>query len=156
MGHAYHNLFGTSFTALRFFSVYGPRGRPDMMPYRITDCIVQDREFVLYEGGEMYRDWTYVDDIVAGIVAAVDRPLGYECINLGRGETVQMGRFVRVVEGLTAREARFTSYPAPPSEPPITYADITKARTLLGYDPLTPVTDGMRQFWAWYQAEGRH
>ena len=153
MGHAYHNLFGTSFTALRFFSVYGPRGRPDMMPFRITDCVVHDREFVLYEGGEMYRDWTYVGDITSGILAAVDRPLGYECINLGRGETVQMRQFVQLVEELTDREARFTAQPAPPSEPQVTYANITKARALLAYDPATPVREGMRRFWDWYRAE---
>ena len=99
----------------------------------------------------------YIDKVgtlASGVVQQIDK--GNLIINLGRGEPVQMGRFVRVVEGLTGREARFTSSPAPPSEPPITYADITKARTLLGYDPLTPVTDGMRQFWAWYQAEGHH
>jgi UDP-glucuronate 4-epimerase len=153
MGHAYHNLFGTSFTALRFFSVYGPRGRPDMMPYRIVDCVVHSREFVLFEGGEMYRDWTYVGDIVSGILAAIDRPLGYECINLGRGEPVQMGKFVQLVEQLTGREARFAAQPAPASEPPVTYADVTKARGLLDYDPATPVSEGMLRFWEWYQAE---
>jgi UDP-glucuronate 4-epimerase len=153
MGHAYHNLFGLSFTAVRFFSVYGPRGRPDMMPYHITDCIVHDREFTLYEAGEMYRDWTYIADIVSGVVAAVDRPLGYEVINLGRGEPVRMADFVELVEGLVGRKARMTTPPAPPSEPPITYADITKAHDLLGYNPTMPVAEGLRRFWEWYLAE---
>lgn len=153
MGHAYHNMFALSFTALRFFSVYGPRGRPDMMPFRITDCAVHGREFVLYEAGDMYRDWTYVGDIVAGILAAVDRPVGYACINLGRGEPVQMRHFVQLVEDLTGREARFRTQPAPLSEPPVTFADITKARSLLGYSPATPVREGMRRFWEWYQTE---
>ncbi|HHS98052.1 MAG TPA: NAD-dependent epimerase/dehydratase family protein [Chloroflexi bacterium] len=151
MGHAYHNLFGLSFTALRFFSVYGPRGRPDMMPYHITDCIVHGREFALYEGGEMYRDWTYIGDIVAGVLAAVDRPMGYEVINLGRGEPVRMADFVELIEGLVGKPARMTTPPAPPSEPPITYADISKARALLGYNPTTSVAEGMRRFWEWYQ-----
>ena len=153
MGHAYHNLFGLSFTALRFFSVYGPRGRPDMMPYHITDCVVHGRTFALYEGGEMYRDWTYIDDIVAGVVAAVDRPMGYEVINLGRGEPVRMADFVGLVEELVGKPARMTTPPAPPSEPPITYADITKARELLAYEPTTSVAEGMQRFWEWYQDE---
>jgi UDP-glucuronate 4-epimerase len=153
MGHAYHNLFGLSFTAVRFFSVYGPRGRPDMMPYIITDCIVHEREFALYEAGEMHRDWTYVADIASGVVAAVDRPLGYEVINLGRGEPVRMADFVELVKELVGKPAWMTTPPAPASEPPITYADIAKARDLLGYEPTIPVTEGMRRFWEWYRAE---
>ncbi|MEA3338842.1 MAG: NAD-dependent epimerase/dehydratase family protein, partial [Chloroflexota bacterium] len=121
MGHAYHNMFDLSFTAVRFFSVYGPRGRPDMMPYIITDCIVHDQEFKLYEAGEMHRDWTYVADIAAGVVAAVDRPMGYQVFNLGRGEPVRMADFVELVEELVGKSARMTTPPAPPSEPPITY-----------------------------------
>lgn len=153
MGHTYHNLFGLSFTALRFFSVYGPRGRPDMMPYIITDSIVHERKFMLYNAGEMYRDWTYIADIVSGVVAAMDRPLGYETINLGRGEPVRMADFVELVEELVGKSARMTTPPAPPSEPPITYADISKAHSLLGYDPRIPVTEGMRRFWEWYRSE---
>ncbi len=151
MGHAYHNLFGLSFTALRFFSVYGPRGRPDMMPYIITDCVVHGRTFTLYNKGEMYRDWTFVDDIVKGVVAALDRPLGYACINLGRGEPVRMADFVALVESLVGKSARMTTPPAPASEPTITYADISKARRLLDYAPGTPVEEGMAAFWAWYR-----
>ncbi len=147
MGHAYHSLFDLSFTAVRFFSVYGPRGRPDMMPYIITDCVSHNREFMLYEAGEMYRDWTYVADIVSGIVAATDRPLGYQVINLGRGEPVRMADFVELIEELVGKEARMTTPPAPPSEPPITCADITKAHDLLGYNPTVSVAEGMRRFW---------
>jgi UDP-glucuronate 4-epimerase len=153
MGHAYHNLFGISFTAVRFFSVYGPRGRPDMMPYIITDCIVHDQEFALYDAGEMYRDWTYVADIASGVLAAIDRPLGYQIINLGRGEPVRMADFVELVEELVRKPARMTTPPAPPSEPTILHADISKARDLLGYDPATSVTEGMHRFWEWYRAE---
>ncbi|MDY7077042.1 MAG: GDP-mannose 4,6-dehydratase [Chloroflexota bacterium] len=153
MGHAYNNLFDISFTAVRLFSVYGPRGRPDMMPYHITDCIVHDREFVLYEAGKMYRDWTYIADIVGGILAALERPLGYQVINLGHGEPVRMVEFVELVEELVGSPARMTTPPAPLSEPPITYADITKARDLLDYQATTSVTEGMRLFWKWYQAE---
>jgi UDP-glucuronate 4-epimerase len=151
MGHAYYNLFGISFTAVRFFSVYGPRGRPDMMPFHIMDCICHNREFALYNGGEMFRDWTYVTDIVAGLVAAIDRPLGYECINLGRGEPVRMADFVEMIESLIGHPARMTTPEAPASEPPITYADISKAQRLLDYHPQTSVQDGLSQQWDWYK-----
>ncbi|HIE10552.1 MAG TPA: NAD-dependent epimerase/dehydratase family protein [Kiritimatiellae bacterium] len=146
-----HRGYLAATRSLRFFSVYGPRGRPDMMPYHITDCIVHDRAFTLYEGGEMYRDWTYIDDIVSGVVAAVDRPMGYEVINLGRGEPVRMADFVELVEEIVGKPARMTTPPAPPSEPPVTYADISKARALLGYNPTTSVAEGMHRFWEWYR-----
>jgi UDP-glucuronate 4-epimerase len=153
MGHAYHNMFGISFTAVRLFSVYGPRGRPDMMPYHITDCIAHRREFTLYDAGEMHRDWTYVDDIVSGILGAADRRLGYEVINLGRGEPVRMADFVELIQALVGKPARMITQPAPPSEPPTTFADLTRARDLLAYEPVVSASDGMRRFWEWYQAE---
>jgi UDP-glucuronate 4-epimerase len=102
-----------SITALRFFSVYGPRGRPDMMPYQITDSIVHDRVFKLYNSGEMYRDWTYVADIVSGIIAALERPLGYQIIHLGRGEPVLMADFVHISEELAGNEAVLSTRPPP-------------------------------------------
>ncbi len=103
-------------------------------------------------GGEMHRDWTYVADIVSGVVAAVDRPQGYQVINLGRGEPVRMADFVELIERLVGKKARMNTPSAPPSEPPITYADITRARTLLGYNPTTSVAAGLQHFWEWYQA----
>ena len=153
MGHAYYNMFNLSFIALRFFSVYGPRGRPDMMPYHITDCVVHEQMLTLYEAGNMYRDWTYVDDIVSGILAAADRPAGYQVMNLGRGEPVRMAEFVQLVEKLVGKRAWMSTPPAPASEPPITYADLGKARDHLGYSPTVSVDEGMRRFWDWYQAE---
>ncbi len=153
MGYTYHNLFKLSFTAVRFFSVYGPRGRPDMMPYTITDSIVHDKSFKLFNAGEMYRDWTYVGDIVQGLIAALERPLDYIRLNLGRGEPVRMADFVTLVEKLVGKSARMETPPAPASEPPITYADITLARNLLGYDPHVSVEEGMTRFWEWYQRE---
>ncbi len=152
LGYTYHNLFDITFTAMRFFSVYGPRGRPDMMPYIITDSIVHDKVFKLYNAGDMHRDWTYIGDIVDGVIAALERPLGYERINLGRGEPVKMADFVTLIEDLVGKPARMETPPAPASEPPITYADITKARRLLNYNPQVSVQDGMAKFWAWYQA----
>ena len=153
MGYTYHNLHQLNFTALRFFSVYGPRGRPDMMPFMVTDRIVKGEEITLYDAGQMKRDWTFVDDIVSGIVAALERPLGYEIINLGRGEPVLMADFVQIIEALVGQKAALATPPAPASEPKITFANVEKARRLLDYKPRTPVQAGLSQLWAWYQRE---
>ncbi len=150
LGFTYHHLHEMNFTALRFFSVYGPRGRPDMMPFMVTDGIARGNEITLFDEGRLKRDWTYIDDIVDGVMAAIDRPLGYEIINLGRGEPVWMSDFVRIVEDLVGKSARLRTPPAPSSEPKITFAKIDKARTLLGYEPKTDVADGLAALWAWY------
>lgn len=153
LGYTYHNLHDMNFTALRFFSVYGPRGRPDMMPFMVTHRIVNGQEIKLFDGGQMKRDWTYVGDIVKGIVAALDTPLGYEIVNLGRGEPVLMSDFVHIIERLVGKKAVLVTPPAPPSEPKITFANIDKARRLLGYQPQTPVETGLDRLWQWYQRE---
>jgi UDP-glucuronate 4-epimerase len=153
LGYTYHNLHGLNFTALRFFSVYGPRGRPDMMPYMVTERILRGETITLYDAGRMQRDWTYIDDIVAGVVAALDRPLGYEIINLGRGEPVWMDAFVQLVEEMIGEKAILSTPPAPSSEPPVTFANIDRARRLLDYNPTMPAAEGMRRFWAWYREE---
>ncbi len=153
LGYTYYNLHQMNFTALRFFSVYGPRGRPDMMPYMVTDRVATGREITLFNAGQMKRDWTYVDDIVSGIAAALDRPLGYEIINLGRGEPVLMADFVRIIEELVGRPALLVTPPAPASEPPVTFANIDKARRLLDYRPQTPVHEGLARLWDWYRRE---
>ncbi len=153
MGYSYHNLHKLNFTALRFFSVYGPRGRPDMMPYMVTDRVYTGETITLFDAGEMQRDWTYIDDIVSGIILALQRPLGYEVINLGRGEPVLMSDFVKEIESLIGKKANLDTPPAPPSEPKVTYANIDKARKLLGYDPQTPVKEGLMKQWEWYKSE---
>jgi UDP-glucuronate 4-epimerase len=153
MGYTFHNLHQMNFTAVRFFSVYGPRGRPDMMPFMVTDRIVKGEEIKLFDAGQMKRDWTYVDDIVSGLIAALERPLGYEIINLGRGEPVLMADFVNIVEDLVGKDAVLSTPPAPASEPKITYANIDKARKLLDYNPQTSVVDGLSQLWHWYQKD---
>ncbi|HEC24157.1 MAG TPA: SDR family NAD(P)-dependent oxidoreductase [Chloroflexi bacterium] len=154
MGHAYHNMFGLNFTALRFFTVYGPRVRPDMMAYIVMDRIVHDQEITLYNQGDMYRDWTYVDDVIQGIVAALDTPLGYEVINIGRGEPIRLGDFVAIIEELVGKPARLNMQPAPLSEPPLTFACVDKAKALLGYQPHTSIREGLARTWAWYQTLG--
>ncbi len=154
LGYAYHHLYGLPFTALRFFTVYGPSGRPDMMAYLVADSISRGVEIPFYEGGEMYRDWTFVDDITDGVVAAVDRPLGYEVINLGRGEPVRLGDFVAMLESLAGKKARLRPAPKLAADVVRTYADIGKARRLLDYNPQISVAEGVTRFWDWYRQEG--
>jgi len=153
MAHVYHNLHGLRCTALRFFTAYGPRGRPDMTPYLFTEAISQGVEITLFDEGRPQRDFTYIDDIVDGVLASVDADLEYEIINLGNSKPVVMKDFVSIIEGLVGRKANIVALPLPASEPPLTYADISKARQLLGYDPSTSVEDGMQEFIRWYRQE---
>ncbi len=153
LAHVYHNLQGLSCTALRFFTAYGPRGRPDMTPYLFTEAISEGREITLFDEGRPKRDFTYIGDIVEGVLAATDADLGYEIINLGNSKPVRMRDFVEIIEKLVGQKAEILSPPLPPSEPPLTHADISKARRLLGYDPGTSIHEGMDQFIRWYRQE---
>ena len=151
LGYSYHHLYQLPFTALRFFTVYGPRGRPDMMAYKVLDNIFTGCEVPLYNSGQMHRDWTYVTDIVSGIVAAADQPLGYEILNLGRGEPVLLADFVKHIEGLANREAHLVPTPMMEADISYTFADISKTQARLGYNPTISVSEGVAQFWSWYQ-----
>jgi UDP-glucuronate 4-epimerase len=152
LGFNYHHLHGLNFTALRFFTVYGPRGRPDMMAYKVADNITVGRQVPIYNNGQMHRDWTFIDDIVQGVVAAVDRPLGYEVINLGRGEPTLLADFIGLIEERAGRKATLVPAPMPDADIAYTHADVSKARQLLGYAPATSVREGVAAFWKWYQA----
>ena len=151
LGYSYHHLFGLPFTALRFFTVYGPRGRPDMMAYKVLDNIFTGCEVPLYNGGQMHRDWTYVTDIVNGVVAATDTPLGYEVLNLGRGEPVLLNDFVKEIEVLAGQKAHLVNKPMLDADIPYTFADVSKTRERLGYEPKVSVSEGVEHFWKWYQ-----
>jgi UDP-glucuronate 4-epimerase len=150
LGFSYHHLFGLNFTAIRFFTVYGPNGRPDMMAYLVADSVTKGRPIPLYNGGQMYRDWTFVDDITDGVVAALDRPLGYEIINLGRGEPFLLQEFVQMFETLAGQKANVVDQPKLAADVVRTYADISKARRLLDYNPRVSVREGVTAFWDWY------
>lgn len=151
LGHTYYHLFGLNNTFLRFFNVYGPNGRPDMMPFKVLDAIVHRREITLYNGGQMRRDWTYIDDIVDGCRAALERPLGYELINLGCGAPATMTEFISIMEGLTGQQAIIKDVPAPASDPPVTYCNNAKARNLLDFDPKVNLAEGLARTWTWYK-----
>lgn len=151
--HSYSHLWGLPTTILRFFNVYGPHGRPDMMPWQWSQQIARGETITLFNGGHLQRDWTFIDDIVAGFVAALDAGLAFEIINLGCGRPVENLDFVRVLETLLGRKAEIEDVPAPASEPIITFADTEKARRLLGYEPQVNIEEGLARFVAWLRAE---
>lgn len=151
LGHAYHHLHGMNVTALRFFNVYGPAGRPDMMPLRVMNAALDGTTIPIFNGGDIHRDWTYIEDIVSGVIAALERPLGYEVINLGMGAPISLRAFIEVIEALSGRTLNTRDVPTPPSDPPITYCDNSKARRLLDFDPQTPVHEGLAHTWEWFR-----
>jgi UDP-glucuronate 4-epimerase len=151
--HSYAHLWKLPITILRFFNVYGPHGRPDMMPWKWAQQIHRGEPITLYNNGRLKRDWTYVDDIVDGFLAALDRPFAYEIINLGCGCPVENTRFVEVLEELLGRKAKIIDTPCPPSEPTITYADTAKAKELLGYEPKVGIEEGLARFVNWLREE---
>jgi len=155
LGYTFRNLHPISVTVLRFFTVYGPRNRPDMMAYRLLDSMFSEREVPLYGDGNMWRDWTFVDDVVEGVLAAADKPLGYEVLNLGRGEPIHLLDFVRRLEQLTGKRARVRPEPRPETDVERTWADVSKTQRLLGYAPRTSVDEGTAALWRWFEQKGK-
>lgn len=154
-GYSYHNLFGLNVTVLRFFNVYGPNGRPDMMPMRAIEAILGEKPITLYDEGKLQRDWTYIDDLVDGVTAALERPMGYKIINLGFGSPIALTDFIEIYEELIGKQAITQFAPAPASEPRITYCDNRLARELLDFNPKVRIEDGLARVWDWYkQAHG--
>jgi UDP-glucuronate 4-epimerase len=150
-GYSYYQLFGLNVTAVRFFNVYGPHGRPDMMPLRVIDAILNEKPIERFDGGSLQRDWTYVDDIVDGVIAALERPLGYQIINLGCGAPITLNDFISVYEELIGKQAIMQDVPVPLTEPLITYCDNSRARQLLDFSPKVQIQDGLANTWAWYR-----
>ena len=151
LAYTYHHLAALNVNVLRFFNVYGPAGRPDMMPMQLMHAAVDGTLMKLFNGGDILRDWTYIDDTVNGVIAALDRPLGYEIINLGYGEPISLREFVDIVEELSGQKINSIAVETPPSDPPITFCDNTKARQLLGFNPQVHVRDGLANTWAWFR-----
>ncbi len=151
--HSYHHLFGLNITVLRFFNVYGPPGRPDMMPIKVIEAILKGEIIPIYDEGKLERDWTYIDDTVDGIMAALERPMGYSILNLGYGAPIPLTDFIHIYEELIGKPAITKPVPAPASEPRITYCDNTRASELLGFSPKVNIADGLAQTWAWYRAQ---
>lgn len=151
LAHTYFHLFKMNVTCLRFFNVYGPAGRPDMMPMRLMEATQSGEEMKIFNNGDIHRDWTYIDDTVKGVVAALDTPLGYEIINLGVGSPISLKDFIEVIEEFSGTEINKKAVPTPPSDPPITYCNNEKARKLLGFAPEVQVRDGLWKMWEWFR-----
>ena len=151
MAHVYHHLFGLNCTGLRFFTVYGPWGRPDMALFKFTKAILTSNVIDVYNNGEMARDFTYIDDIATGVIAALDKSYPYEIFNLARGESVRLLDYINEIEKNLGIEAKKNMMPIQPGDVPATSADISKAREMLGYNPQTSVPIGVKNFIDWYQ-----
>lgn len=151
--YSYAHLWKLPTTVVRFFNVYGPHGRPDMMPWQWTMSILKGEPLTLYNGGRMQRDWTYVDDIVDGMMLALDKRFDYEIVNFGCSRPVENLEFVQILEGLLKKKAIIKEVPSPASEPIVTYADVSKANRLLGYEPKVNFEEGLKRFVEWLRGE---
>jgi len=152
MAHAYSHLFGIPTVGLRFFTVYGPWGRPDMAMWLFTEAMLQGKPIKVFNYGKMQRDFTYIDDIVQGVVAALMAPGldAYEIINLGNHRAEELLRVIGILESELKLTADQKLLPIQPGDVPATYADIARARTKLGFEPLTPIDVGIPRFVQWY------
>jgi len=169
MAHSYAHLFGFPCTGLRFFTVYGPWGRPDMALFKFTDAILKDQAIDVYGQGKMQRDFTFVEDIVLGVMAALDRPAAvnpawnpqapdpatsgvapWRVLNLGNSQRVELMRYNEVLEEKLGRKAKLNLMPMQPGDVARTEADVEATRAALDYAPTTPVEVGVGKFVDWY------
>lgn len=151
MAHVYHHLYGLNVTGLRFFTVYGPWGRPDMALFLFTDAMLHNRAIDVYGHGKMQRDFTYIDDIVSGVVAAIDKNYPEEVFNLGCGKTEELMDYIGAVEKALGMEAQKNFMDMQPGDTTRSSADISKAKTMLGFEPKTQIKDGVPRFVEWYK-----
>ena len=151
--HVYHHLYGLDMVCLRFFTVYGPRQRPDLAICKFTRAITDGKPIELFGDGSAQRDYTYIDDILQGIMACVERTLGFELINLGESQTTPLRDLVALIERAVGRKAVIQTLPLQPGDVPVTFADISKARRLLGYNPQVKIEDGIPRFVEWFKRQ---
>ncbi|MCE9522101.1 MAG: NAD-dependent epimerase/dehydratase family protein [Alphaproteobacteria bacterium] len=155
IGHTYAHLYGVPATGLRFFTVYGPWGRPDMAAFLFTRAILKGEPISVFNHGEMWRDFTYVEDIVSGILAAVaHRPKKtppHAVYNLGNHKSEKLTDFIGILETALGRKATYNFEPMQPGDVARTYADIDASRRDLGFEPKTPISEGIPKFVAWYK-----
>ncbi len=151
MAHVYSHLFGINTTGLRFFTVYGPYGRPDMAYFSFTKAILAREAIKVFNNGKMKRDFTYIDDIVSGTISAIDRPFRYEVFNLGNNRPENLEQFISMIEEKLGVKAVKEYLPMQPGDVPVTYADIEHSTEKLGYEPGTSLQEGMGKFINWYR-----
>jgi UDP-glucuronate 4-epimerase len=154
LAHTYCHGYGMSIACLRFFTAYGPRQRPEMAIHAFARAIERGEPLTMFGDGSAQRDFTYVEDIVDGIVRSIDRPRGYRVYNLGRGETVSVAEVIRLLEAALGRKAIIDAAPVSRGDVSLTHADISRARAELGYEPRTSLRDGIGKFVAWLGAGG--
>ena len=155
MAHTYSHLFGISTTGLRFFTVYGPWGRPDMAPMLFADAILHDRAIKIFNNGDMSRDFTYIDDIVDGCIKVIDNPNEkdlYQIYNIGNNAPVQLMDFIKALENSLGREAKKEYLPMQPGDVKSTYADVSGLMNDFDYKPNTSIQEGVDKFAQWYRA----
>ena len=148
--YTYHHLFGLNITALRFFTAYGPRQRPDMAIHRFVRQISAEEPLTMFGDGSSRRDYTYIDDIVAGTLAAYQRCQGFHIYNLGESQTIDLKSLIELISGALRKKPRVEMMPDQPGDVPITYADISLARKELDYHPRTGIAEGVSRFVRWY------
>lgn len=155
MAHSYAKLYQIPVTGLRFFTVYGPAGRPDMAPWLFTEAILQDKPIKVFNHGKMMRDFTYIDDIVEGVVRIQDVIPGgdipYSLFNIGNNEPIQLARFIAAIESATGKTAQKVMLDMQPGDVERTYADTARLEAVVGYKPQTEIEHGIQQFVDWYK-----
>lgn len=151
MAHVYHHIYGLNVTLLRFFTVYGPRQRPEMAIHKFARLIDQEEPVPMYGDGSTQRDYTYIDDCLDGVIKAIDKPMPYEIINLGEHRTTSLSVLINLIAECIGKPATIRQLPDQPGDVPITYADIEKAKALLGYSPQVAIEEGIELFVSWYR-----
>jgi UDP-glucuronate 4-epimerase len=151
--HTYHHLYGMSVTCLRFFTVYGPRQRPDLAIHKFARLIERGKPVPVYGDGSMMRDFTYIDDIIDGTVAAIDRCSGFNIYNLGESHPIKVNELIAEIENALGKKAVKEYLPLQPGDVERTYADVTRAGRDLGYDPKTDIRTGLANFTEWLRRE---
>jgi UDP-glucuronate 4-epimerase len=151
LAYTYHHLYNLNVSGLRFFTVYGPRGRPDMAPFKFIDRVSRGLELQQFGDGSSSRDYTYISDIVDGIIRAIDRPYPYQIFNIGKGDGTSLTDFIGLVQKYTGKKATIKVMPDQPGDVPYTCADVRKATCLLGYEAKVPFEEGIRRTVEWYQ-----
>jgi UDP-glucuronate 4-epimerase len=152
MAHTYSHLYGLPCSGLRLFTVYGPWGRPDMALFIFTRAILRGEPIQVYNHGKMKRDFTYIDDIVQGVLASLDRPVPYAIYNLGNSRAEDLLYFIACIEKTLGRKAEKVLLPMQPGDVAETFAEITESREKLGFQPVTRIEDGIERFVAWYRS----
>lgn len=153
LGHVYHHVYGLDVAMLRFFTVYGPRQRPDLAIHKFAHLIESGKPIPVFGDGKTARDYTYVTDTLEGIIACTTKEFGFQIFNLGESQTVELDYLISLIENALGKKAIIDRQPAQPGDVPITYADISKARKILGYNPQVKIEQGIPKFIEWFRTK---